>query len=61
MVVLVTKVDIRHPKEMMAEKVLMVVKQAAGVVVLMLRVAMLEQIKVEMVEVENLVVTLAHP
>jgi hypothetical protein len=61
MAVLVTKVDIRHPKEMMAEKVLMVVKQAAAVEVLMLRVAMLEQIKVEMVEVENLVVTLAHP
>jgi hypothetical protein len=61
MAVLVTKVDIRHPKEMMAEKVLMVVKQAAAVEVLMLRVAMLEQIKVEMVEVGNLVVTLAHP
>jgi hypothetical protein len=38
-----------------------VVKQAAAVEVLMLRVAMLEQIKVEMVEVGNLVVTLAHP
>jgi hypothetical protein len=61
MVVLVTKVGIRHPKEMMAEKVILVVKQAEVAVVLMLRVAMLEQIKVEMVEVENLVVTLAHP